>query len=54
MVFLLFFITIYAATMRKYPFRIFQVGWLVTHTGLMTMMVGCMIMFWERERLCRV
>ncbi|MFT7616470.1 MAG: hypothetical protein ACI97A_000092 [Planctomycetota bacterium] len=46
LVFLLFFFTIYCATMRKYPFRVFQVGWLMTHTGLLTLMVGCMIMFW--------
>ncbi len=46
LIFLLFFMTIYAATMRKYPFRWSQSGWLVTHLGLLTMMVGCMIMYW--------
>ncbi len=46
LIFLLFFVTIYAATMRKYPFRWHQIGWLATHTGLLTLMVGCMIMYW--------
>ena len=44
--YVLFFVTIYCATMRKYPFRIPQIGWLVTHTGILSFMVGCMIMFW--------
>ena len=44
--FLVFFLTLYCATMRKYPFRISQIGWLTTHTGLLLLLIGCMIMYW--------
>ncbi|MEZ6194300.1 MAG: cytochrome c biogenesis protein ResB [Planctomycetota bacterium] len=46
LIFLLFFMTIYCTTMRKWPFRIAQTGWLATHAGLLVTMVGCMTMFW--------
>ncbi|MCA9320282.1 MAG: cytochrome c biogenesis protein ResB [Planctomycetes bacterium] len=46
LLFVVFFITLYCATMRKYPFRISQIGWLMTHAGLLILIVGCMIMYW--------
>ena len=41
----LFFVTLYAATMRKYPFRLSQAGWLSVHAGLLILLVGCLMMF---------
>jgi hypothetical protein len=41
----LFFVTLYCATMRKWPFRISQAGWLCVHTGLLTLIIGCLAMF---------
>ncbi len=46
LLFALFFVTIFCATMRKYPFRWHQVGWLTVHSGLLIMMIGCMMMYW--------
>lgn len=43
---LLFFVTLYCATMRKWPFRISQIGWLFVHTGLLVVIVGSLAMFW--------
>lgn len=42
----LFFCTLYSATMRKYPFRISQIGWLCTHAGLLLLIIGCLVMFY--------
>lgn len=44
--FFIFFLTIYCATMRKYPFRISQIGWLTVHSGLLILILGGMGMFW--------
>ncbi|MCB9832391.1 MAG: cytochrome c biogenesis protein ResB [Planctomycetes bacterium] len=46
LLFALFFATIYCATMRKYPFRWHQAGWLMVHAGLLALMIGCMMMYW--------
>jgi ResB-like family len=46
LIFVLFFVTIFCTTMRKWPFRVSQIGWLATHLGLLVTMAGCMVMFW--------
>ncbi len=46
LILVLFFTTLYCATMRKWPFRLSQTGWLLTHSGLLILLVGCMIMYW--------
>lgn len=43
---LLFFVTLYCATMRKWPFRISQIGWLFVHAGLLILIIGCLAMFY--------
>ena len=46
LLFILFWSTLYCATMRKYPFRFSQSAWLMTHAGLLTLIIGCLVMYW--------
>ncbi|MEE9393116.1 MAG: hypothetical protein V3W41_11485 [Planctomycetota bacterium] len=46
LIFVSFFITLFCATMRKYPFRISQIGWLCTHTGLLILVIGSLTRYW--------
>ena len=48
LIFLGFSASLIAATLRKYPFRLDQTGWLVIHLALVTIIVGSFFTFWGK------
>ncbi len=49
LLFIAFTISLVAATLRKYPWRVSQAGWLVTHLALVLMLVGSFMSFWGKQ-----
>lgn len=47
--FLLFAASLIAATVRKYPFRLDQTGWLATHAALVGLIIASFMTFWGKE-----
>jgi len=48
-VFFAFTVSLVAATLRKYPWRVDQTGWIVVHIALVLVIVGSMMSFWAKR-----
>ncbi len=48
-VFFAFTVSLVAATLRKYPWRVDQTGWIVVHLALVMIIVGSMMSFWAKR-----
>ena len=49
LVFVLFTACLASATLRKYPWRLDQAGWLAIHSALLILVVGAFLTFWGKK-----
>lgn len=47
--FFAFLMSLVAATLRKYPWRVDQTGWIVVHIALVLIIVGSLMSFWGKR-----
>lgn len=48
-IFFAFLLSLVAATLRKYPWRVDQTGWIVVHIALVLIIVGSLMSFWGKR-----